>query len=283
MPKLEITNDLIFKIVFGSDTPESAIARHGLLEAMIKKEIRDVKLINPELLPLYPKDKDVFSDMVVTFNDGETSSVEMQVRHLPGDNKRFTYSLSRLHSTQKLRKEDYTQIKSAYLLLFTCYDVKKSDEYYHQVTYRFEDGSIYDDTPQILIGEIGKMKDVILTKEDIKDLRDDEALLYFLKHCSNEEKRDKIEMIKEGRGFISMAQKLYNGISEERHEELRKLSIEMAKERMKAEAYYEGFAEGKLEMMVTLLPSLLEKMPLEEAALLLKIPVEKAKELIEME
>ena len=75
--KLPITNDYIFKRVFAFEGNESVLK--DFLEAILKKDIKEVKIKNPEIIPYEKGEKRGLLDIKAETDDGTILDIEMQM------------------------------------------------------------------------------------------------------------------------------------------------------------------------------------------------------------
>jgi predicted transposase/invertase (TIGR01784 family) len=116
---LSLLLDIVFKDAFSSDNEDSRRALKSLLSACTRKEIRDAKVLNSELLPLNMAGKTIRMDIHTGFNNGERADLEMQMRIGPDDQKaRGSLYGAKLLAGQGRRGERYRRLKQVYQVFF---------------------------------------------------------------------------------------------------------------------------------------------------------------------
>ena len=76
---LPLTDDYIFKRVFAYKGNESVLK--DFLEALLKIEIKGIKITNPEIIPYEKGEKRGLLDIKAEINDGTMLDVEMQMKN----------------------------------------------------------------------------------------------------------------------------------------------------------------------------------------------------------
>jgi predicted transposase/invertase (TIGR01784 family) len=113
------TVDVVFKTLFSGKDEDSREALRLLLSDCIHRQVKDLRLQNTEILPIFRKGKVFRLDANVTFNDGEQADIEMQVKRGNGDIKaRSLFYSSRLLESQLGRGERYQNAKRVYVIFF---------------------------------------------------------------------------------------------------------------------------------------------------------------------
>ena len=82
---LSIMEDMVFKAMLTSDNEDSREALRSLLSACTKRPVTNVRVMNNDLIPAHLDAKAVRVDVNVTFNDGESADLEMQIRKTNDD------------------------------------------------------------------------------------------------------------------------------------------------------------------------------------------------------
>ena len=107
-----LTNDVVFKIVFGSKGSEAPL--RALLNALLDRgpgeRIEQVKIISPGLDRDHLDDKHVILDVRARDQRRGAYNIEVQVASERYFQKRATFYLSKLHSRQLRKGEQYGQI-----------------------------------------------------------------------------------------------------------------------------------------------------------------------------
>ena len=77
--RLPITDDYIFKRVFAYEGNESVLK--DLLEAILKKDIKEVQIKNPEIIPYEKGETRGLLDIKAETEDGTLLDIEMQMEN----------------------------------------------------------------------------------------------------------------------------------------------------------------------------------------------------------
>jgi hypothetical protein len=76
---LSILEDAVFKAMLPADNEDSREALRSLLSACTHREVSTVQVLNNYLVPAHLDAKTTRLHVHVTFNDGETADLEMQI------------------------------------------------------------------------------------------------------------------------------------------------------------------------------------------------------------
>ena len=95
IPRLPLTDDYIFKRVFAFEGNESVLK--DLLEAILRKNIKNVTIKNPEIIPYEREDKRGLLDIKAETDDGTVLDIEMQMEDKKNIEERGTLSHIFLH------------------------------------------------------------------------------------------------------------------------------------------------------------------------------------------
>ena len=111
-----LTSDVIFKAVFGRDTPGCKRALIGLLNRILEREedpIVDLVYQNPFSMAELEEEKEIIMDILVETQSGEQIDIEMQIGTTKDLMNRFLYYLSKLVVRGLEKGEDYGKLKKA--------------------------------------------------------------------------------------------------------------------------------------------------------------------------
>ncbi|MEW6280030.1 MAG: Rpn family recombination-promoting nuclease/putative transposase [Candidatus Eremiobacterota bacterium] len=112
MGGLTLLNDIIFKIVFGSETSRPVL--RALLNALLglsgRERIADLDILNPHLDKDYVLDKGVILDVKARDGQGRLYNIEVQVASEPAYTERAVYYVTRLFSGQLEKGEPYSHL-----------------------------------------------------------------------------------------------------------------------------------------------------------------------------
>ncbi|MBX3166728.1 MAG: PD-(D/E)XK nuclease family transposase [Candidatus Eremiobacteraeota bacterium] len=251
MNGLSLTNDIVFKLVFGAEKRERIL--RALLNAVLglKGPDRIVKLtiINPTLDKAHALAKNCILDIKARDGRGRRFNVEVQVSRDPNYLNRSLYYLTSLFSEQLQPGDGYDEITKVVSLSFVDYTLFPDQESLHS-TYRLYDEENKRHFPDILelhYIELSKFK-----KDKPQDLRSRfERWLHILKfgelyRDQNSPIPAKLIQDKE----VVMALKTYRQVSSSQEVRELLLSREMAeRDRITSlkRAYKEGELKGELK------------------------------------
>lgn len=112
--KYPMTNDLLFKAVFGREEELSKFLLMELLNALLnlkgRERIQQLTHKNPFSLVGNYTEKETIFDIKVILESGELVDIEMQVEATFAYRKRSLFYWSKLHSEQPLRGKNYNEV-----------------------------------------------------------------------------------------------------------------------------------------------------------------------------
>jgi len=184
-----VMDDVVFKIMFSSDTEDSREALRCLLSACIGREVAGVRVLNSELLPAHLAAKTVRLDVHVTFNDGEAADLEMQIGRSDDDLKsRAAYYASKLLAGQSKKGDHYKDTKRVYQIFFlNCILFPGSDKLPRRYSYREEtEQDKLTEAVEIIFYELPKLeqrvKDYLAGRPGTEDLSEDQKWCIYMKY-----------------------------------------------------------------------------------------------------
>ena len=139
---LPLTDDYIFKRVFAYKGNESVLK--DFLEALLKIEIKGIKITNPEIIPYEKGEKRGLLDIKAEINDGTMLDVEMQMKNERNTEERATEYMGKMISEQLQVGEDYQNLKKSIVIFITNYNFLKRNSY-HSVGRMMFDKTIEDE------------------------------------------------------------------------------------------------------------------------------------------
>jgi len=128
---LPLTDDYIFKRVFAYKGNESVLK--DFLEALLKIEIKGIKITNPEIIPYEKGEKRGLLDIKAEINDGTMLDVEMQMTE-----ERATEYMGKMISEQLQVGEDYQNLKKSIVIFITNYNFLKRNSYHSVGRMKFD-------------------------------------------------------------------------------------------------------------------------------------------------
>ena len=133
---LPLTDDYIFKRVFAYKGNESVLK--DFLEALLKIEIKGIKITNPEIIPYEKGEKRGLLDIKAEINDGTMLDVEMQMKNERNTDERATEYMGKMISEQLQVGEDYQNLKKSIVIFITNYNFLKRNSYHSVGRLKFE-------------------------------------------------------------------------------------------------------------------------------------------------
>ena len=133
---LPLTDDYIFKRVFAYKGNESVLK--DFLEALLKIEIRGIKITNPEIIPYEKGEKRGLLDIKAEINDGTMLDVEMQMKNERNTEERATEYMGKMISEQLQVGEDYQNLKKSIVIFITNYNFLKRNSYHSVGRMKFD-------------------------------------------------------------------------------------------------------------------------------------------------
>ena len=137
IPRLPLTDDYIFKRVFAFEGNESVLK--DLLEAILRKNIKNVTIKNPEIIPYEREDKRGLLDIKAETDDGTVLDIEMQMEDKKNIEERGTLYLANMITSQLQVGDDYTTLKKSIVIFITNYNFLKRNSYHSVGKMKFEE------------------------------------------------------------------------------------------------------------------------------------------------
>jgi len=263
-----VLNDIVFKAVLASDSEDSREALRHLLSACTHRQVSGVRVKNSELLPAHLDAKLTRFDIHVTFNDGESADLEMQLCKPEDDlKKRAVMYTTMLMSGQSRRGRYYREIKRVYQIFFLNFILfPDSDKLPRRYFYmEEEEHDRLTNATEIIFYEMPKLEqkvqDILAGKTDIKNLSREEKWCIFLKYRHEdwaEKLIEELSLKEEGIMWAEMAaEKIdrdYEKFARRMAEQKNRLDIALRREGIRQQARAEGKREAE-QNIITLLKS----------------------------
>ena len=135
--RLPITNDYIFKRLFAFEGNESILK--DFLEAILKKDIKEVEIKNPEIIPYEKDEKRGLLDIKAQIDDGTILDIEMQMEDEKNIEERGTEYLGKMISEQLQEGEEYIKLKKSIVIFITNYNFLKRNSYHSVGKVKFDE------------------------------------------------------------------------------------------------------------------------------------------------
>ena len=182
--QLTLLNDILFKVVFG--TQRQAEALQGLLNAILgltgEKRITEITLLNPLREKERLEDKGTALDVKAKDGQGRVYNIEVQLQAQAAYRERSLYYAANLISAQVEAGEDYRQLRKTIHISLTDF-VLFPDQVELHSTYR-----LYDVDHQKTLGDLLELHYLEMPKfrkNSLEELEDTlERWLFFLRQAT---------------------------------------------------------------------------------------------------
>lgn len=239
---IRLTNDIVFKMVYGSDTEESKYILKSLLNKILRREddpIVNIKYKNPFNMKEYVDDKASILDIKAETNKKELIDIEMQLNWYKEMPARLLYYHGGLLRESLQEGEDYARMKQTITICITdSVAFPKSKKFLNEFY-------LIEKDEHFKLTEITKMCCIELPKvnsnnKKAEELSPLEICLEYLR-CADENGSEYVdELVRRGGKDIKMAQEILRKATEE--EILREKAIAREKflrDKLHAESYYD--------------------------------------------
>ena len=266
---LPLTDDYIFKRVFAYKGNESVLK--DFLEALLKIEIKGIKITNPEIIPYEKGEKRGLLDIKAEINDGTMLDVEMQMKNERNTEERATEYMGKMISEQLQVGEDYQNLKKSIVIFITNYNFLKRNSYHSVGRMKF-DKTIKDeyvnmgyDKEDEVASKYIEVHYIELPKFKKKELSKFTKLDQWM--CIFTQNKEGIMLAEKENKEIKRAINTLDFLSKDPKERERHNSIVMAEyNRLVSEHNFfeDGKKEGKIEGKIEIAKKMLkEKVPIE--------------------
>ena len=137
LERLPLTDDYIFKRVFAFEGNESVLK--DFLEAILRKDIKEVTIKNPEIIPYEKDEKRGLLDIKAETDDGMVLDVEMQMKDKKDTEERGVQYLGNMITSQLQVGDDYTKLKKSIVIFITNYNFLKRNSYHSVGKMKFDE------------------------------------------------------------------------------------------------------------------------------------------------
>ena len=243
MEKLKITNDYIFKRIFGKQENESILK--DFLNAILEIPIKEIEIVkDAHLEKAIEENKTGILDIKAKLNTNITVNIEMQIRNQYNMIDRTMYYWSTLYSSSLYKKQNYKENNKTITINILEFNIFKEGPYHERCMVRRDyNGEILTEDLEIHFIQIPKCK-----KEGIKTKLDE--WMQFIGNISEEGVKEAMEKNKEIKKAQEELEYLSGDEEARRIAELREKAIrdEITNlEGARAEGELIGEARGKAE------------------------------------
>ncbi len=177
-------NDVAFKKIFGSQDKTNILISflNAVLGLTGDKEIRAVELLNPYQTPKLASLKSTILDIKATDKREITYIIEMQIAHVLGIKKRFTYYTAKAYASQIERGEDYPKLNQVIFIGILDFILFEGNDRYlsrHQIM-DVENGEQTFEDIELTFIELPKFSK---GADEVASLL--EKWVYFIKHAED--------------------------------------------------------------------------------------------------
>ena len=149
--RISLKGDVPFKMFLAGENRDSRACLRHFLSAVIGREVRRVKVRNPDILPDIVGKKQHRLDINCEFDGGRRADIELQLTKADDDQKvRALYYGGKLFSGTLNAGDDYDVAPAVYQIFLTDFDLFGDGEFYRRAMMRLDDGSLFSDRLQLL-------------------------------------------------------------------------------------------------------------------------------------
>jgi predicted transposase/invertase (TIGR01784 family) len=171
-----LTNDLVFKSVFCSDTNLLISLLNSILFTEASQMIQEICIMNPEIPTAFSKDKRSVLDIRAVDRKGRQFQVEVQVGYQGVYIKRALYYISGLIRDQLKEKGRYSDLKAVYQVNILNFELLPGTHYINRFKFREERN------PELTLTEELEIVFLELPKFQKKDIVKGENILDLWMH-----------------------------------------------------------------------------------------------------
>ena len=247
---LNVMDDIVFKAMLTSNTDVSRETLRRLLCACTRREVSAVRVTNNDLVPPHREGKTPRLDVHVTFNDGESANLEIQINKTDDDLKaRAELYTAMLLSGQSRRGQKYQDIKRVYQIFFlNCVIFPDSGKLPQRFSYREEtEHHRLSDISEIIFYELPKLErrvremTALETVVKTDGLSEEEKWCIFMRYRHEKRAARLVEKLYREEEGIMLAEKAVKGISRD----YLKFAREMAETKNRMERQYRIYKAEK--------------------------------------
>lgn len=135
--RLPLSSDVVFKSTFAKEQNKDLLK--SLLEAILKIEIKNIEVKNPEIPKNLADVKAGVLDIKALINDDTVIDIEMQVEDQYNIDSRSTRYLTSMSSTEIKVGEEYTELKKCIAINILNFNFFKRNSYMNTAHMKFEE------------------------------------------------------------------------------------------------------------------------------------------------
>ena len=174
-------NDVAFKKIFGNEEHTEILISflNAVLDLTGEKEIQEIELLNPYQAPRLEALKYTLLDVRAKDKRGVTFIVEMQVAHVEGLRKRFTYYTTKAYASQIERGQDYPKLNQ--VIFVGILNFNEFDTPHYLTRIQFLNTVTYQQEFEDLEFNFLELPKFTKQEQDLKTVL--EKWIFFLKHA----------------------------------------------------------------------------------------------------
>ncbi|MCU7666813.1 Rpn family recombination-promoting nuclease/putative transposase [Bacillus thuringiensis] len=140
---MDLKNDYAFKKIFGNEKNKEFLVR--FLNDLLKTDIQDIVILNPEIQPEFYAGKKVLLDVRAKTEDDRKINIEIQVNDLFDMVNRSLFYLSKGFQEDFKKGEGYVSLKKNIVINILDYNLKenKENDNFHTSFHWYEDSQKY--------------------------------------------------------------------------------------------------------------------------------------------
>ena len=158
-PLLPLTNDFVFKLLFGDQRNVDILAEFlGAILDLNTNEYEELTIVNPILKPEVVDEKEGILDVKLTTKSKKVINIEIQVKSVPEMKERIIFYTSKMITEQISKKNRYNVIKKVISIVIMDYTMFEDVAEYHNkfVYYNKKNGLQFTDLVEIHTLEVPK-------------------------------------------------------------------------------------------------------------------------------
>ena len=189
-------NDVAFKKIFGNEEHKEILISflNAVLDLTGEKEIQEIELLNPYQAPRIEALKYTLLDVRAKDKRGVTFIVEMQVEHVEGLRKRFTYYASKAYISQIERGQDYPKLNQ--VIFIGILDFNEFDTRHYLTRIQCLNTETYQQELKDLEFNFLELPKFTKQEHELETIL--EKWIFFLKHA------DELEVIPESADIVAL-------------------------------------------------------------------------------
>ena len=189
-------NDVAFKKIFGNEEHTEILISflNAVLDLRGDKEIQAIHLLNPYQAPRLAARKYTLLDVQAKDKRGVTFIVEMQISHIEGLRKRFTYYAAKAYASQIERGDEYPKLNQVIFIGILNFKEFDTEDYLTRI--QLLNTATYQQELKDLEFNFIELPKFTKQAQDVKTVL--EKWIFFLKHA------DELEVIPDSADTVAL-------------------------------------------------------------------------------